>query len=137
MLLTKDDIGYYRSRGFNLEFDGDVITGHIDFLQIRKGHIHILDYKPEARKETHAHVQFTIYALALARRTDLPLKFFKCRWFDEQDYSEFFSLQSVYRRRETIDENEGVRGREHDGSECSISNSPRHQKGANILRRLM
>jgi ATP-dependent exoDNAse (exonuclease V) beta subunit len=57
------------------------VTGHIDFLQIRNGYIHILDYKPEARKETHAHVQLTIYALALARRTGLPLKFFKCGWF--------------------------------------------------------
>ena len=65
VFLTKDDIGYYRSRGFDLDFDSAVITGHIDFLQIRNGHIHILDYKPEARKETHAHVQLTIYALAL------------------------------------------------------------------------
>jgi ATP-dependent exoDNAse (exonuclease V) beta subunit len=74
VFLTRDDIRYYRSRGFDLDFDSDVITGHIDFLQIRNGHIHILDYKPEARKETHAHVQLTIYALALARRTGLPLK---------------------------------------------------------------
>jgi ATP-dependent exoDNAse (exonuclease V) beta subunit len=99
VFLTKDDIGYYRSRGFELEFDSDVITGHIDFLQIRNGHIHILDYKPEARKETHAHVQLTIYALALARRTGLPLKFFKCGWFDEKDYFEFFPLQGVYKPR--------------------------------------
>jgi ATP-dependent exoDNAse (exonuclease V) beta subunit len=26
-----------------------VITGHIDFLQVRNGAIHILDYKPDAR----------------------------------------------------------------------------------------
>jgi PD-(D/E)XK nuclease superfamily len=97
--LTRDDIGYYRSRGFDLDFDSDVITGHIDFLQIRNGHIHILDYKPDARKEKHAHVQLTIYALALARRTGLPLKFFKCGWFDEKDYFEFFPLQAVYKRR--------------------------------------
>jgi hypothetical protein len=97
VFLTKADIGYYRSQGFELEFDCDAITGHIDFLQIRNGHIHILDYKPEARKETHAHVQLTIYALALARRTGLPLKFFKCGWFDEKDYFDFFPLQGVYR----------------------------------------
>jgi ATP-dependent exoDNAse (exonuclease V) beta subunit len=95
VFLTKEDIGYYRSRGFNLEFDSDVITCHIDFLQIRNGHIHILDYTPEARKETHAHVQLTIYALALARRTGLPVRFFKCGWFDEKDYFEFFPLQGV------------------------------------------
>ena len=52
--LTKDDLGYYRSRGFELEFDSDVITGHIDFLQIRNGNIHILDYKPDAGKERRA-----------------------------------------------------------------------------------
>ena len=96
VFLTKDDIGYYRSRGFGLEFDSTVITGHIDFLQIRNGHIHILDYKPEARNETHAHVQLTIYALALARRASLPLKLFKCGWFDERDYFEFFPLQAVF-----------------------------------------
>jgi PD-(D/E)XK nuclease superfamily len=101
VFLTKDDLGCYRSRGFELEFDSDVITGHIDFLQIRNGNIHILDYKPDARKEKHAHVQLTIYALALARRTGLPLKFFKCGWFDEKDYFEFFPLQGVYRRRDS------------------------------------
>jgi hypothetical protein len=93
----RNDIGYYRSLGFDLDFESDVITGHIDFLQIRNGHIHILDYKPEARKETHAHVQLTIYALALARRIGLPLKVFKCGWFDEKDYFEFFPLQGVYK----------------------------------------
>ena len=72
VFLTKENIGYYRRRGFDLDFESDVITGHIDFLQIRNGYIHILDYKPEARKETHAHVQLTIYALALARRASLP-----------------------------------------------------------------
>jgi len=100
VFLTKDDIGYYRSRGFDLDFEGDVITGHTDFLQIRNAHMHILDYKPDARKETHAHVQLTIYALALARRTGLPLKFFKCGWFDDKDYFDFFPLQGVYRRRD-------------------------------------
>jgi len=74
VFLTREDVNYHRVCGFDLDFERDVITGHIDFLQIRNGHIHILDYKPEARKETHAHVQLTIYALAIARRTSLPLK---------------------------------------------------------------
>ena len=34
------------------------------------------------------------------RRTGLPLKFFKCGWFDEKDYFDFFPLQGVYRRRD-------------------------------------
>jgi hypothetical protein len=95
--LTKADIAYYRSRGFDLPFETDIVTGHIDFLQIRNGYLHILDYKPEARKEKHAHVQLTIYALALSRRANLPLKDFKCAWFDEKDYFEFFPLKAVYR----------------------------------------
>ena len=95
--LTREDIDYYRSRGFALDFDSDVITGHIDFLQVRNGFLHILDYKPEARKEKHAHVQLTIYALALSRRAGLPVKCIKCGWFDEHDYFEFFPLQGVWR----------------------------------------
>jgi transposase-like protein len=97
--LTSADLAYYRHHGFDIDFDSEVITGHIDFLQIRNGHLHILDYKPEADRETHAHVQLTIYALALARRTGLPLKNFKCAWFDEKDYFEFFPLTAVYKQR--------------------------------------
>ena len=41
-------------------------------------------------------MQLTLYALALARRTELPLKIFKCAWFDEKDYFEFFPLKAVY-----------------------------------------
>jgi PD-(D/E)XK nuclease superfamily len=65
--LTKEDIAYYCSRGFTLDFESDFITGHIDFLQVSDGYLQILDYKPDARKEKHAHIQLTIYALALAR----------------------------------------------------------------------
>ena len=97
--LTKDDISYYRGQGFSLDFDNDVVTGHIDCLQVRDGYLQILDYKPDARKEKHAHVQLTIYALALARRANLPLKNFKCAWFDEKDYFEFFPLKGVYQPR--------------------------------------
>src|SRR6266404_9943915 len=55
--LTNEDIAYYRSRGSTLDFENNSITGHIDFLQVRDGYLQILDYKPEARKEKHAHVQ--------------------------------------------------------------------------------
>jgi len=96
VFLSEKDILYYRSIGFNLDFQSAVITGHIDFLQIRNGYIHVLDYKPDARREKHAHVQLTIYALALARRTGLPVRVFKCGWFDEKNYFEFFPLQAVH-----------------------------------------
>ena len=73
------------------------ITGHIDILQIRNNLIHILDYKPNANKENPIH-QLTIYALAIASKTKLPLIMFKCSWFDENNYYEFFPLHVVYKR---------------------------------------
>jgi hypothetical protein len=73
-----------------------LITGHIDFIQIRNGQIHILDYKPTAAKERPIE-QLTIYALALSRLTGLKVFNFKCAWFDEKDYFEFFPLHVVYK----------------------------------------
>ena len=97
--LNKEDIQHLKKYGFDIDLKSDGITGHIDFLQIRHGYIHILDYKPEARKEKHAHIQLTIYALALSRRAVLPLKCFKCAWFDEHDYYEFYPLQGVLQQK--------------------------------------
>ncbi|MEO0202979.1 MAG: PD-(D/E)XK nuclease family protein [candidate division WOR-3 bacterium] len=62
---------------FDFENYRTPITGHIDILQIRNGLIHILDYKPNAEK-VNAINQLTIYALALASRTKLAVKDFKC-----------------------------------------------------------
>jgi ATP-dependent exoDNAse (exonuclease V) beta subunit len=44
----------------------EAITGHIDFLQVRNGAVHILDYKPGARADKPI-AQLMIYALALTR----------------------------------------------------------------------
>jgi transposase-like protein len=66
-----------------------VITGHIDFVQVRNGAIHILDYKPDARTNRPV-AQLTIYALALARRTGIKLFDITCAWFNEETYCEFF-----------------------------------------------
>lgn len=74
-----------------------LITGHIDILQIRNGSVHILDYKPNAAKERPLE-QLTLYALALSRLTGLRVYHFKCAWFDEKDYFEFFPLHLVYKR---------------------------------------
>ncbi len=71
------------------------ITGHIDVVQVRNGFIHLLDYKPQAATVEPVN-QLLVYALALAPRTSLPLKLFKCAWFDERDYFEFFPLQAVH-----------------------------------------
>jgi ATP-dependent exoDNAse (exonuclease V) beta subunit/transposase-like protein len=96
--LTNDDIEYFKNKGFSFDFESyrTPITGHIDILQIRNGSIHILDYKPEATK-VNAVNQLTIYALALASRTKLAVKDFKCAWFDDKNYYEFFPLHGIYK----------------------------------------
>jgi len=66
------------------------LTGHIDFLQVRNGAIHILDYKPDARTNKPI-AQLTVYALALTRLVPgLKLFDIKCAWFNENEYCEFF-----------------------------------------------
>ena len=75
------------------------ITGHIDFLQVRNGAVHILDYKPGARADKPI-AQLMIYALALTRLVPgLRLFDIKCAWFDEEEYCEFFPRTLIARRR--------------------------------------
>lgn len=99
--LTNDDIEYFIKRNFTIDLEDykTPITGHIDVLQMRNNMIHVLDYKPEAKKEKKAVKQLTIYALALASRTKLDLKSFKCAYFDEKNYYEFFPLHCIYLKR--------------------------------------
>jgi transposase-like protein len=67
-----------------------VITGHIDFLQVRNGAVHILDYKPNAGTNKPI-AQLAIYAVALTRLVPgLKLFDIKCAWFNEEEYCEFF-----------------------------------------------
>ncbi|WP_247542933.1 PD-(D/E)XK nuclease family protein [Bradyrhizobium sp. 146] len=66
------------------------VTGHIDFLQVRNGCLHILDYKPDARTN-QPFAQLTVYALALTRLVPgLRLFNIKCAWFNETAYNEFY-----------------------------------------------
>jgi hypothetical protein len=74
------------------------LTGHIDILQIRNGLVHILDFKPNARKEK-PYTQLMIYAMALSRLTGLRLLDFKCAWFDENNYFEFFPLHLIHKSK--------------------------------------
>lgn len=100
--LTEKDVRHFRdSLGFSIPFtleDQGVLTGHIDIVQIRNRMIHILDYKPNAKKIKPIE-QLTIYALALSRLTGLRLYHFKCAWFDDEDYFEFYPLHVVYKQR--------------------------------------
>ena len=86
--------------GFQVPLDlkpEEIITGHIDFVQLRNDRVFILDYKPGAKKDKPI-AQLTIYALALARLTGLRLYDFACAWFDDKDYYEFYPLQVVHKR---------------------------------------
>jgi ATP-dependent exoDNAse (exonuclease V) beta subunit/ribosomal protein L37AE/L43A len=74
------------------------ITGHIDFLQVRNGAVHVLDYKPDARTNRPI-AQLAIYALALTRRVPgLKLFDIKCAWFNEHEYCEMFP-RTLFARR--------------------------------------
>jgi len=67
------------------------ISGHIDILQVKNNLIYILDYKPNANKENRDKVitQLYLYALAISFRTNLPLKHFRCTYFDENNIFSF------------------------------------------------
>ena len=82
-----------------------LLTGHIDFVQIRNCCVHLLDYKPNAAKEQPIE-QLTWYAMAMSRLTGLRLFEFKCGWFDEKDYFEFYPLHVVkklnYKRKRNV-----------------------------------
>lgn len=74
------------------------LTGHIDFLQVRNGAVHILDYKPDARTNRPV-AQLTIYALALSKLAGLRMFDIKCAWFNEEEYCEFFPRTLLERSR--------------------------------------
>ena len=65
--LDSTDIEHFREKlGFLIPLDlGELgaLTGHIDILQIRNGAVHILDYKPNARKEIVPMAQRCFYAI--------------------------------------------------------------------------
>lgn len=71
-----------------------LLTGHIDFVQIRNGQVHLLDYKPDSAKEKPVE-QLTWYALAMSRLTGLRLFDFTCAWFDDRDFYQFYPLHVV------------------------------------------
>ncbi|RLF60499.1 MAG: hypothetical protein DRN16_04690 [Thermoplasmata archaeon] len=83
------------------------VSGHIDILQIRQGRIYILDFKPNAAQENEQKVvsQLYLYALGLSFRTGIPLRMFRCAWFDEKVYYEFdpaeakVETKKLYRKR--------------------------------------
>jgi len=66
------------------------LSGHIDILQQRFTKIHILDYKLDAnRNDKTSAEQLFLYALALSKRTGIPMRKIACAYFDEKNYFQF------------------------------------------------
>lgn len=61
----------------------------MDAIQIRGGLIHLMLYAPPP-VEREPIEELTLAAVALSRATGLPLYDFKCAWFNESHYREFF-----------------------------------------------
>jgi hypothetical protein len=79
--LTKQE---KRDYGLNIE---EPLSGHIDIIQQRFEKIHILDYKPDAKKSDKTSAeQLFLYALGLNKRTGIPLRRIVCAYFDENNY---------------------------------------------------
>jgi len=108
VLLDQDDIIHFQNElSWKVPItlgEEEVITGHIDIVQVRNGMIHIMDYKPSAKKVKPID-QLTIYALALSRLTSIRLFHFKCAWFDEDDYFEFYPLHVVMKKKKNKKKN--------------------------------
>jgi ATP-dependent exoDNAse (exonuclease V) beta subunit len=66
------------------------LSGHIDILQQRFEKIHILDYKPDAKRSDKSSAeQLFLYALAFSKRTGIPMRKIVCAYFDENNYFQF------------------------------------------------
>lgn len=67
------------------------VSGHIDVVQIRRGRVYVLDFKPGAARADERRVvsQLYLYALGLSFRAKTPLSKMRCAWFDENVYYEF------------------------------------------------
>ncbi|MBU3922857.1 PD-(D/E)XK nuclease family protein [Patescibacteria group bacterium] len=95
--LLRKDIEYMEKvLKFEFPIKPEILTGHIDFIQFRNNQIHILDFKPKSKKDK-PYEQLTWYAIALSRLTGLRLYDFKCAWFDQDHYYEFYPLHMVYK----------------------------------------
>jgi transposase-like protein len=65
------------------------LSGHIDILQVRRGQIHILDYKPDSTFDKSTQIQLLLYSFLLSKRTNIPIENFTCAYFDDRSYYQF------------------------------------------------
>ena len=104
VFLTPADFRALEMSGLPLPpLQAQTVTGHVDLPQVGNGAIHILDYQPDARTNRPVE-QLTLYALALCSATGFRLYDFKCAWFNEETYCEFFQLHVVYKKNVALKE---------------------------------
>ncbi|UCG70586.1 MAG: hypothetical protein JSV09_06095 [Thermoplasmata archaeon] len=59
-------------------------------MQVRFNNIHVLDYKPDAKKgDKRAAEQVFLQVLVLSKRTNISLRNFTCAYFDDANYYQF------------------------------------------------
>jgi len=63
---------------------------------VRFNKVHILDYKPDAKRTDKAAAeQLFLYALAINKRTGIPLRKIACAYFDDKNYFQLINLFSI------------------------------------------
>jgi len=77
-------------------WNGGNLHGHIDMLQNRRGNLVIMDYKPPPVVDRRVQNQLAMYAMLLSIRTKIPIKEFKCGYFNEMMHKEFYPAQILY-----------------------------------------
>jgi transposase-like protein len=66
------------------------LTGHVDIIQVFKGGVRILDYKPNLNHPENHTSQLSLYRRCLTRRTSIPEREISIGVFNEHDFYEFF-----------------------------------------------
>lgn len=73
-------------KSYKKVFDSEKsLSGHIDIVRVENDLVWIWDYKPNAHREKFADTQTYLYALMLSKRTKIPLKNFRCGYFDDKN----------------------------------------------------
>jgi ATP-dependent exoDNAse (exonuclease V) beta subunit len=86
--IKPDELTKSEKKDYGIELD-EPLSGHIDIIQQRYTKIHILDYKPEAKKSDRpAAEQLFLYALAFSKRSGIPMRKIMCAYFNENNYYE-------------------------------------------------
>ena len=68
------------------------VSGHIDLLQIRRGRIYILDFKPKAARENEQKVASQLYFMLLVCLLELECRF-QC--LDVHGLTKMFTMTSI------------------------------------------